>query len=436
MNGGCGLPLELDQAAPLVVRGARSASRGEIRKLSNDLHAALEQGNVNRALVRSDDPIDILRAIDACNRRRCDLWIAHTNIDTEYLKDIEHRFAIQMVISGNDRSQKLSAGLPRENPPSGRINLMTSGTTGRPKIASHTLESLLSRIQGQAGLPVNRGGKWLLTYQPTAFAGLQVILTAVMSHGAIVVPESWTIAGFYEAARRLEVTQISGTPTFWRSFLTVAKPGSIPLRQITLGGEAIDQPTLDRVKAAFPEARLTHIYASTEAGIIFAVHDGLEGFPSQWLDRPLHEVQVRIRDGAIEVKTPHAMQEYVSETAQPITSDGWLRTSDLAEKDGDRVRIRRKDNIINVGGAKVYPQAVESFLLGIEGVTEARVSGVPNPISGFLVGAEVVLTEGLDRDSARKQILARCREGLASYQIPRILKIVDSIQIQASGKKG
>jgi acyl-CoA synthetase (AMP-forming)/AMP-acid ligase II len=64
------------------------------------------------------------------------------------------------------------------------------------------------------------------------------------------------------------------------------------------------------------------------------------------------------------------------------------------------------------------------------------VFGVPNPVSGFLVGAEAVLAEGQDRDAARVAILAACREGLAGYQVPRIFKIVDAIKTQASGKKG
>jgi acyl-coenzyme A synthetase/AMP-(fatty) acid ligase len=435
MDRGTGLPIESTDTAALVLGGAEPVTRGELRSLADRLYRTLHQNAIDRVLVCSDNPVDILRAIDACNRKGCDLWIAHTTTAPAYLEKIQEQFAIQLVIAGEDRL--VAGAIQVAERPAGFINLMTSGTTGLPKVASHTLETLIGRIRGQAGIAANQEGRWLLTYQPTAFAGLQVILTAVHSGGVIVAPPRRTIADFYEAACRYGVTRISGTPTFWRSFLLVAKPGTLSLRQVTLGGEAIDQPTLDRVKAAFPQARVTHIYASTEAGVIFAVHDGLEGFPSDWLDRAVQGVQIRIRNGAIEVKTRHAMRRYVSETPQPLTEDGWIVTSDLAEISPDRVRILgRQDSIINVGGAKVYPQAVESFLLGIDGVTEARVSGIPNPITGYLVGAEVVLAKGLEVASARARILNRCREGLASYQVPRILKVVDSVRAQASGKKG
>jgi len=98
--------------------------------------------------------------------------------------------------------------------------------------------------------------------------------------------------------------------------------------------------------------------------------------------------------------------------------------------------VGRDDSTINVGGSKVYPLAVEQFLLQQEGVVEARVFGQPNPITGFLVAAEVVLEAGVDPAAARTAILGACREGLASYQVPRVFKMVDAIAVAQSGKKG
>jgi acyl-CoA synthetase (AMP-forming)/AMP-acid ligase II len=161
---------------------------------------------------------------------------------------------------------------PSGNPSHGQIHLMTSGTTGRPKIAVHTLESLVARIRATTKVPGSQHNGWLLTYQATAFAGLQVILTAALSGGSLVVTKQRSPADFFGVAERHGVTHISGTPTFWRSFLLVAPPGSLAeLRQITLGGEAIDQPTLDRLRTTFPNAHITYIYASTEAGVVCSV---------------------------------------------------------------------------------------------------------------------------------------------------------------------
>ena len=431
-----------DDATPLAARGEVLVSRAALREMSDTLLEGLRAGGVQRAMVLSDDPVDILRALDACGRAGADLFIAHTNLAEAHIEEVVDAHGIACVISAAGDVMRQKPGAASDTPGAGRVFMMTSGTTGAPKIAEHSLESLLARARLGGRGASQASGKWLLTYQPTGFAGVQVILTAAITNGLIVSPLQRNPAGFFEAAKRWEVSQISGTPTFWRSFLMAASPQELALRQITLGGEASDQATLDRVKKAFPDARITHVYASTEAGVVFAVHDCLAGFPAEWLAGEGGESQkpgpqVRIRDGYLQIKTANAMRGYLALAEQPMQDDGWLATADLCEIRGDRVHILgRQDSTINVGGSKVYPLAVESVLLSLPGVAEARVYGVPNPVSGALVGAEVVLEAGQDPAEARPRILAACREQLAGYQVPRVFKIVDAIESRASGKKG
>lgn len=434
MNLGAGLPLNPDDTQPFVFRGDEILHRAEIHAQAELLRQRLEASSFSRIMTLSEDPLDLLRAIAVTRSLGCDLWVAHLTLQPGYIEELIHRFGIQYIIGPEDRP----VDHPQPgNPSSGSIHLMTSGTTGLPKVAAHSLPSLLGRIQNQADLASNRAGRWLLTYQPTAFAGLQVILTALYSGGALVLPRQRTIPSFYEAACQHGVTQMSATPTFWRAFLMVASPGTPNLRQITLGGELVDQATLDRLKSAYPSARITHIYASTEAGVVFAVHDGLEGFPASWLDQSLQGIRVRVRNSSLEVLSPNAMAGYLGATPQPLADDGWIQTHDLVEVTADRVRILgRQDSIINVGGAKVYPQAIEAILLAVDGVIETKVYGVPNPITGALVAADVVLAAGLDLETARQTILSFARQRLAPYQVPRILRFVEAIQIEASGKKG
>lgn len=427
------LGLDAGETMTLVAQGAESWSRADARERSDALVEAFKVSNVSRVIVFSEHPLDLIRAIDASARSGVDLYIAHTTTPAGQIDDIVKAHAIQYRIGEADEPLPTAIAPP---PGQGRIHLMTSGTSGVPKIAAHTLASLVSRARATADHPANRAAKWLLTYQPTGFAGIQVILTATVTNGMVVAPAERTPRGFYDAALRWGVTQISGTPTFWRSFLMAGKMAPISLRQITMGGEAADQATLDRVKAAFPSARITHTYASTEAGVVFAVHDGLEGFPASYLDQTAHGIQLRIRDGYLEIRTPNRMQAYVSENAQPLRDDGWLSTTDQCEITGNRVYILgRADKTINVGGYKVYPLAIEKLILGQPGVAEARVYGVSNPISGALVAADVVLSPGEDAAAARPRILAACRAQLASFQVPRVLKIVDAIETGASGKK-
>jgi acyl-CoA synthetase (AMP-forming)/AMP-acid ligase II len=264
------------------------------------------------------------------------------------------------------------------------------------------------------------------------------MLTALYSGGAVILPDTRTPQAFLEAAERHRVTHVSGTPTFWRSLLMVAISGSLPaLRQATLGGEAVDQPTLDRIRATFPQARITHIYASTEAGVVFSVNDARAGFPAAWLSDGVQGSQLRIREGLLELRTPRQMSGYLGGgAAAPFADDGWLRTGDRVTVEGDRVRfLGRTDSVINVGGTKVDPFSVEAFLLGLDGVAEARVTGVRNQITGFVVGADIVLTKGVDPQAARERILAECYNRLPRAQVPRVLRVVDSIQVLESGKK-
>ena len=432
MTENVGLDLDIAPTLALVASGGKELTRGDVRRRADDLVAAMAAKGVTRAMVRSDDPLDVLHAIDACSRAGVDLFIAHMTVSDEHIEAICADNSVQVVIGPTDTWLDAAAV-----PALGRILMMTSGTTGQPKVASHTLETLLGRVRNAVAKGATENGRWLLTYQTTGFAGVQVMLTAALTHGLVVAAEQRTPSGFYEAALRFAVNQISGTPTFWRSFLMVARPGELNLRQITLGGEATDQVTLDRIRAAFPDARITHTYASTEAGVVYAVHDGREGFPASWLDRQDGPVHLRIRDGFLQIRTANAMHGYLTEANQPLLDDGWLLTADRVEMAGDRVLIiGRDDATINVGGSKVYPLAIEAFLLKQPGVAEARVFGQPNPISGALVAAEVVLESGLDAVKARQDILAACRAELPTYQQPRMFKVVDAIVVRASGKKG
>ncbi len=428
---GSGLEFGSDDGAPLVI-GAASTTRSEVRRRAAETFEELVRHQVRRALVQSDAPVDVLRALDACDRAGSDLIVAHTTTSPEHLEELLDRFDVQFTIGAQDAFHVPSR---TDIEATGRIFTMTSGTTGAPKLAEHSLPSLLGRVRaGSAG--AGEGSRWLLTYQPTGFAGLQVMLTALLTRGAVVLARERTPAAFYEAAVGGQVTHVSATPTFWRSLLMVAVPGELRLRQVTLGAEATDQPLLDRLRSAFPDARITHTYASTEAGVIYAVHDGVAGFPSSWLEQNIQGIGLRVRDGFLQVKSERAMRGYATETAQPFLDDGWLATADRCEVRDDRAYIiGREDSTINVAGSKVYPTQVEAFLLTQPGVVEAAVYGVPNPLSGFLVGADVVLAPDRDPESTRAAVLAACREKLPGYQVPRVFKLVDAIAVGVSGKK-
>ena len=307
------------------------------------------------------------------------------------------------------------------------VTLESSGTTGTPKRLCHDFARLRGRLRGVA----DEGARWLLTYDPGAFAGLQVMLTAVAA-GALLVtvsgPGAGTIAALAQAARRHAVTHVSGTPSFWRAFLMALGDTELPLAAVTLGGEAADQPLLDRLAERFPDARLRHIYASTEAGALFAVADSRAGFPADWLDEAPDGLDLRIAGGVLEVRSPRA-------APGAVDPDGWLSTGDLVERQGDRVLFAgRLDGLVNVGGVKVSPEAVERRLLAVDGVADAAVLAVASPITGHLLTATIVPVPGAEEAALRAALRAATAD-LPPAARPRALTFADHIPLSAAGKK-
>ncbi|CAO3432824.1 AMP-binding protein [Azospirillum doebereinerae] len=302
------------------------------------------------------------------------------------------------------------------------VMLESSGTTGIPKRINHDFNRLKDRLKGLSDVDA----RWLLTYEPAAFAGLQVILTAAAAGSLLVSAPGGGIVELVRAARQHAVTHVSGTPSFWRGFLMAAGDALPPLRSVTLGGEAADQPLLDRLCQVFPKARLRHIYASTEAGALFAVADGRAGFPADWLFEGRDGAALRVRGGVLEVRSPRAM----------LGNDGdWLNTGDLVEVVGDRVLFAgRLDGLVNVGGVKVSPEAVEQRLLAVPGVADAAVAPAANPITGFLLTATVVPVPGTDETALRAALRAATAD-LVPAARPRAVTLADRIPLGATGKK-
>lgn len=312
---------------------------------------------------------------------------------------------------------------PPSTPPDGfAVVLQTSGTTGAPKPVRHRFDRLCGRLRGTSDPEV----RWLLTYEPASFAGLQVILTAAAAGAALVSAPGAPVPALADAAASAAVTHVSATPSFWRALL-VAGFAMLPgLRGITLGGEAADQPLLDRLAESCPDARIRHIYASTEAGALFAVTDGRAGFPAAWLDDGVEDVRLRVTGGVLEVLSPRAMAEGGS---------GWLETGDLVEVVGDRVVfVGRADGRINVGGVKVSPERAERCLLAVPGVADALVEPAPSPIVGHILTATVVPRPGAD-EAVLRVALRDATAALEPAARPRVIRFAPALPLSGAGKK-
>ncbi|MEM6857625.1 MAG: fatty acid--CoA ligase family protein [Pseudomonadota bacterium] len=311
----------------------------------------------------------------------------------------------------------------------------TSGTTAAPKLVVHTLESL-ARAALAARNPAAEPQVWGMLYDLTRFAGFQVFFQALLSGHTLVcdlpdAPLGARLERFVDGG----VTHLSATPTLWRKILMAPEHRGLKLKQITLGGEAADQPTLMALVTAFPEARITHIFASTEAGVGMAVSDGHAGFPLAYTAAQHGGVEIRIDDDRLQVRAASRAVGYAGD-ATLSDAEGWVDTGDLVRVEGDRIHIiGRESGIINVGGDKVVPEHVRAILLECPIVRDAVVYAKKSSFTGALVAADIVLRDAaMDAGEARTAIKEHGLGRLSATEVPRIVRFVPEIEITSAGK--
>ena len=142
--------------------------------------------------------------------------------------------------------------------------------------------------------------------------------------------------------------------------------------------------------------------------------------------------------GEIWVKGPNVFLGYwndAQQTAAVLTSDGWLRTGDIAivDRDGWLTLVDRSKDLIIVSGFNVYPAEVEDALCNHPGVTRAAVVGEPDDRSGEHIVAFVVVDTSQDTPTTT-QLIAHLRRKLARYKIPTRFEFVNELPQTFAGK--
>jgi acyl-CoA synthetase (AMP-forming)/AMP-acid ligase II len=310
----------------------------------------------------------------------------------------------------------------------------TSGTTGVPKLIWHNLASLSKTVK--ADLDMGLQFRWGLTYELSRFAGLQVYLQAVLSGSTLIIPRNNSLSGMVQEFIAADCNALSGTPSFWRKMLMLPEARKIKFRLVTLGGEIATQELLNALCTTYPDAKVLHIYASTEAGVGFSVKDGREGFPKSYLEDGIGKVRMKVNDaGCLMIKTPGSSQNDRAD-AHFRDEDGYIDTGDLVEVSGDRILfLGRLSGAINVGGNKVQPEEVEKALLQHPDVRQAVVYGKASSILGSIVSADVVASCSKAEQAAfRKELLGYCRARLEAFKVPGLLNFVEDLKMNSTGK--
>jgi len=302
--------------------------------------------------------------------------------------------------------------------PQWNITLFTSGTTGLPKKVKHTFQSLNRFVKITEK---NTDDVWGFAYNPTHIAGIQVFFQALLNGNSIIRLFELSTDLVFNSIEQYGITHISATPTFYRLLYPINKIFPNVVR-ITVGGEKFDEKTIDKLKPAFPNSKITNVYASTEAGTLFAAKGDV--FPV----KAEMEKFVKIENNQLFIH-----KYMMGLTENKINS--WYNTGDIVEIVSENPLqfrfVSRKNEMINVGGYKVNPNEVEEAIRTINGISDVRVFAKSNSVLGNIICCEIVkIDENLDEAKIRSFLQTQLQE----YKIPRFIKFVNELSTTRTGK--
>jgi long-chain acyl-CoA synthetase len=315
----------------------------------------------------------------------------------------------------------------------GRAGLVvfSSGSTGASKAILHDLNRLLEKFL--APRPSWRTLGFLLFDH---LGGLNTLLHALGSGGSFVMVRERSPEVICAAIARYGVELLPTSPTFLRLMLlsgAADRHDLSSLQLITYGTEVMPESTLRRLRERFPHVRLQQTYGLSELGVLRSQSRASD---SLWVRLGGEGVELRVVDGLLEIKAPSAMVGYLN-APQPFTEDGFMRTEDEVQVDGDFVRILgRRAEVINVGGQKVFPAEVESVIQEMTGIAEVVVTGERHALMGQIVVARVRSSAPEERAALRTRVRTFCKDRLADYKVPQKIEVTDDTLHTARFKRG
>lgn len=314
--------------------------------------------------------------------------------------------------------------------------MFTSGTTGKPKGVMLTHENICTNLE------------YIRSYFRLEECK-KICIARPLVHIAVLVGEllcalcCGVTVHFYEEAfmpKRLiaycaanDIHVLCGTPTLYRALARARTAGEFPVKIAVLSGEILCEQAAREIAAAFPYTRFYNVYGLTEhSPRVSALLPHEFCVRPHSVGKPIGNVQVRLQDGELLVKSPCVMKGYLGdeERTRAKVQDGWLHTGDRAHFDPDGYLYidGRTDDMIIRGGINVYPEEIEAAACRHAGVRDCVVNGRESE-NGTIIRLQYEGTIG--PNELRKFLLQQLNPNI----VPATIERVQTLARTPSGKK-
>ncbi len=355
-------------------------------------------------------------------------------------------------------SQMIADGAPdlqiAEVPPEAMSTICyTSGTTGHPKGAMLSHQSVVTNTAMTANMHVRTDKDTVVTALPCAHVYGNVVMNGCFFYGmTLVLLPGFTEVDTLAAIQTHKATMFEGVPTMYMYMLAhpdFDKYDLSSLTRCTVGGQTMPVSKMEEweSRAGCP---LVELWGMTEIGGLGTTHPlygenrhGSIGVALPYVECRIADVEDAARTlaadevGELMIRGPIVMQGYYGNdkaTAETIEPDGWMHTGDVAKVDAEGYYyvVDRKKDMILTAGFNVYPAELERVIAGHPDVALVAVGPQIDELKGELAKAYIVLKPDVRGDA--DSILALCREQLAAYKLPRAIQFVDDLPKTSTGK--
>lgn len=329
----------------------------------------------------------------------------------------------------------------------------TSGTTGHPKGAMLSHGNVFASMALTATIHVRHHSDIALSALPLPHVYGNIVMNAAFLSGMRLIVLPRFEAG--EVMRQIaieKVTLFEGVPTMYYQMLAhpdISTANLSTLTRCTVGGQTMPTAKIDAVVERFG-CPLLELWGMTEVAGPATSHSPFWPLRPGSVGLPFPGVETRIADreqptqnvpvgelGELMIRGPLVMQGYWNNeaaTVQTIDPEGWLATGDIARADDDGYIfiVDRKKDVIITAGYNIYPAELEQVIAMHPSVAMVAVAGVPDEEKGEIAQAFVVLHTGVKL--CETELLHHCRQYLAAYKTPRLVKFVQDLPKTSTGK--